>query len=228
MVDLTLVSRHELEALSTALRADRVRFPFTKLGLSGLGLTQVDGILALNALGRDGAAALISAVLNERVRVPHAPQLVWTGPEARASGARDTAVVLASLFAQARVRALVVGFTFDHAAQVLRPLWEALQRGVTARVFADREAAALFSTTNWPFGPPFPEVYGFEAAEGVFASMHAKCVVIDGRHTLITSANFTDRGQTRNIEVGALIDDLALAESIESQFQGAPPFRRVQ
>ena len=54
-----------------------------------------------------------------------------------------------------------------------------------------------------------------EVDEGEFASMHAKCVVIDGREALATSANFTGRAQTRNFEVGALIDDPVFARAPE-------------
>jgi phosphatidylserine/phosphatidylglycerophosphate/cardiolipin synthase-like enzyme len=35
--------------------------------------------------------------------------------------------------------------------------------------------------------------------------LHAKCVVVDRRVAFVTSANFTEAAQTRNIEVGALI-----------------------
>ncbi|MBK8256767.1 MAG: hypothetical protein IPK82_29360 [Polyangiaceae bacterium] len=42
--------------------------------------------------------------------------------------------------------------------------------------------------------------------------------VIDREHTLITSANFTDRGQTRNIEVGVAIQDRAFAASVTRQW----------
>jgi len=49
-------------------------------------------------------------------------------------------------------------------------------------------------------------------------SLHAKCLVIDHDYTLITSANFTDRGQTRNIEAGVAIADRAFATSLERQW----------
>ena len=41
--------------------------------------------------------------------------------------------------------------------------------------------------------------------------MHAKSVVVDRRFWFVTSANFTRRGHERNVEVGALIEDPALA-----------------
>jgi phosphatidylserine/phosphatidylglycerophosphate/cardiolipin synthase-like enzyme len=53
---------------------------------------------------------------------------------------------------------------------------------------------------------------------GAYASLHAKCLVIDYERSLITSANFTDRGQSRNIEVGVLIHDKGYAEALERQW----------
>jgi phosphatidylserine/phosphatidylglycerophosphate/cardiolipin synthase-like enzyme len=35
--------------------------------------------------------------------------------------------------------------------------------------------------------------------------IHAKCVIADQRQALITSANFTEAAQKRNIEVGLLV-----------------------
>ena len=51
-----------------------------------------------------------------------------------------------------------------------------------------------------------------------YVSLHAKCVVIDHEYTLITSANFTDRGQTRNIEAGVAIEDRSFAASLTRQW----------
>ena len=51
-----------------------------------------------------------------------------------------------------------------------------------------------------------------------FASLHAKCMIVDHEHALITSANFTDRGQSRSIEVGVLIHDKSYAVALERQW----------
>ena len=51
-------------------------------------------------------------------------------------------------------------------------------------------------------------------------SLHAKCIVVDGSTALVTSANFTDRGQTRNIEAGVLVRDRGFAERLASQWIG--------
>jgi PLD-like domain len=227
-VDLSRVSTSDLERLQSALAGHRLLFPLSRLGLQGEGLEMLaHEALALNAVGREGALAVLGAVIAERRGRSPQPELVWTGPESRWSGARDTAVVLADLFRKATTTVLLAGFAFDHAADVLRPLHESLQRGVSCRLFADVDVAAEFLREHWPFGPPFPELYGFVPEEGVFASLHAKCVVVDGRWVFVTSANFTDRGQTRNVEVGVLLEDARLAAVLEAQFVAGEWFTRV-
>lgn len=223
-MDLTAIATVDLERFAAALVAKRVTLPASKLALESEGLEQLWPVATqLNALGSEGALAVLRGVLAER-KGRSAPELVWTGPESRSSAARDTAVVLGELFGRATTRILVAGFAFDHAADVLRPLHQALMRGVSCRLFADAAVAGKFLSDHWPFGPPFPEVLGFEPEPGVFASLHAKCVVVDGRWVFITSANFTDRGQTRNIEVGVVLDDGHLAGVLEAQFVGGSWF----
>jgi phosphatidylserine/phosphatidylglycerophosphate/cardiolipin synthase-like enzyme len=48
--------------------------------------------------------------------------------------------------------------------------------------------------------------------------LHAKAVVVDGRFTLLTSANFTEAAHERNIEAGVVLDDMRIAERVVRQF----------
>lgn len=61
-----------------------------------------------------------------------------------------------------------------------------------------------------------------------WVSLHAKCVVIDERWTFITSANFTDRGQTRNLEVRVCIEDQAFAGQLAAQWHALVGRRLVE
>ena len=47
---------------------------------------------------------------------------------------------------------------------------------------------------------------------------HRGVVVVDGRWTLLTSANFTEAAQERNIEAGVVINDRRVAERMTRQF----------
>ena len=50
--------------------------------------------------------------------------------------------------------------------------------------------------------------------------LHAKAVVADDEAVFVTSANLTEAALDRNIEVGLLIRDRALAATVSSHFQG--------
>jgi phosphatidylserine/phosphatidylglycerophosphate/cardiolipin synthase-like enzyme len=237
---LSSVSTADLERLLAAVERESVACPLSEAGLraAGFGASVPDLLGTLAGLGRSGAQAALRAALAERAhRPPPHLDLVWTGPEARSSTTRDTAVVVRRLFESARESVLVGGFRFDHGAELLEPLHAAmLARGVRARFFLDVEGAAThasdadryatekldrFLAENWPFGAPRPELYydPRTAAPGPpWVSLHAKCVVVDERQTLIGSANFTRRGQEFNVEAGVLIDDAHFARHVVAQW----------
>ncbi|WP_437650368.1 phospholipase D-like domain-containing protein [Sorangium sp. So ce362] len=100
------------------------------------------------------------------------------------------------------------------------PLVSAPLEAARGNVARGQAVVALFYRLMWPFGDPRPVVY-FDprtADRQSAVSLHAKCVVIDHEYTLITSANFTDRGQTRNLEAGVAIEDRGFAASLERQW----------
>lgn len=109
------------------------------------------------------------------------------------------------------------------AAKAAGQSWSALSAPIEAaegNVARGRAVVELFYRLMWPFGDPRPAVY-FDprtADRQSAVSMHAKCIVIDHEYALITSANFTDRGQTRNIEAGVAIEDHGFAASLERQW----------
>lgn len=229
-----------LEELLDAVERRRIDCPLTEAELraAGYGAPAPAILEALPGLGPEAVAAALRLVIAERVRRPPPRlELVWTGPEARGSVARDTALRVRDLFAGARRSVIVGGYAFDRPG-ILEPLHAGMRdRGVTALLFMDipgeaRSAAEAdaFATAAidrffrevWTFGSPKPDVYydPRTAAPGPpWASLHAKCVVVDDERTLITSANFTERGQTRNIEAGVLIEDRAFAEELSAQWR---------
>ena len=84
------------------------------------------------------------------------------------------------------------------------------------RRFADR-----FWNTDWP-GSSKPRVYYDPRAlelEGPAGVLHAKAVVIDDEVVFVTSANLTEAALNRNIELGLLVRDHALAASVSTHFR---------
>lgn len=219
-MDLSRVASATLQALQRKIAAGRLMVP--------LRADDLGDAAALAGADTATATAVIAAVLAERSRAPAPPELVWTGPGDSAE-ARRTSQVVERLFEEAQESVLLAGYAFDHGETILRPLHTAMvRRGVSATLLVHFEQASAdtglstFLRRNWPFGPPEPALfYDPRPLLEERANLHAKCIVIDDRVAFVTSANFTDRGQHRNIEVGAVIRDVAFARRLAGQFKNA-------
>jgi phosphatidylserine/phosphatidylglycerophosphate/cardiolipin synthase-like enzyme len=231
-----------LKALIERLESGHLKAPITRERLMGQGFQAQVDLLTRVLAGHSGPAclAILTSVLEERLgnRYP-APELVWTGPEGQNAQARDTAIVLRELFESARKRVILSGYSFLNAENVLEPLHRVMvQHGVDAHFFVNveqpgapppseeeygRQRLAAFLKESWPFGAPFPTLYcdrrALRPGKGAeFCSLHAKCVTVDSRRAFISSANFTLRGQDRNIETGVLLDDARFAIQLDRQW----------
>jgi phosphatidylserine/phosphatidylglycerophosphate/cardiolipin synthase-like enzyme len=85
-----------------------------------------------------------------------------------------------------------------------------------------RRFTERFWSVEWP-GSSQPKVY-FDpralAPDGPGGVLHAKAVVTDDEAVFVTSANLTEAALDRNIELGLLARDRALAASILAHFRG--------
>lgn len=240
------VATPDLEHLRKEVRRGTLACPFSEAGLVASGVAHLAPRLGvLWGLDRTSVLAVLEGVLAERTVRENPVELVWTGPEARVSDARDTAIVVQELFAAAQRSVLIAGYAFDHGAELLASLHRSMRdRSVDVEIFLDAAGAKgidagvaakeAFLSRNWSFGPPFPAFFvdarSLDAAATEFASLHAKCVVVDAARALVTSANFTDRGHMRNVEVGVLVTDAPFAASLLRQWRGAVEaglFKRV-
>jgi phosphatidylserine/phosphatidylglycerophosphate/cardiolipin synthase-like enzyme len=82
--------------------------------------------------------------------------------------------------------------------------------------------AQRFRTQEWPW-ERLPELYydprSLDREAMKRSSLHPKCIVVDHRVALVTSAHFTEAVQTRNIEVGALLHSEPFARRLAGHFE---------
>lgn len=182
---------------------------------------------------------LLASDRQHRLRLEDQLDLVTTGPEIRGATNRDTSVVVRELFSNAADSVLIAGFAIYQGQQVFQTLADRMQdnRELQVRIivdiqrpFGDTTAVSelvlrfrdRFRTQQWPRDRPLPTVLfdprSLEAGNDKRACMHAKCVVVDGRFVFITSANFTEAAQQRNVEVGVLINSMSVAEQLTRFF----------
>ena len=231
--------------LATALETGMLAAPYSEAALRALGI--VDGLAEVGAALEDleslgvrgrGAAAWITMMDEVASRAP-LPDLVWSGPEVPGLHARDTRRVYEELLSGAERSLWASTYAFfdgPKAFQVVsRRMDMELNLQVTlllnierrqgdtsapdqvVRRFTDR-----FWGEEWP-GTRRPSVfYDPRALElprptGV---LHAKAVVKDEEAVFITSANLTEAALDRNIELGLVVRDVALAATVVGHFRG--------
>ena len=149
---------------------------------------------------------------------------VWTAPaspslEGGITSSRDKLVSSA--------RKSVVCSTFN--VQRSTPLWNALEEvsvrpGVSVRLYLDTEVCdgrpAPWRPTTEQVARELPNVEVFrtrELASGDVVCNHAKFIAVDHRTILVTSANFSNRAESDNVELGLRVDDPSLVRKIERQ-----------
>jgi phosphatidylserine/phosphatidylglycerophosphate/cardiolipin synthase-like enzyme len=169
-------------------------------------------------------------------------ELVCSPPELDDVDARDTAAVVQELFRRAQRSIVICTFALDERKKAEALFGELAARmdaepGLRVRVFANihrrhldetpsqvlvREFAARVRDHVWP-GRRLPEVYydprSLDLEGQKRAVLHAKAVVVDGRWTLLTSANFTEAAHERNIEAGVVVDDARVAGRVTRQLE---------
>ncbi len=165
-------------------------------------------------------------------------ELVLSGPDVPGVPTADTAATMRALIGEAREELLLVGYAVHNARDLFEPLATRIRQDALrvsfcleiARTPGDRALdgeivrrfASEFTDRHWPW-PRRPRVFydprSLSADLTQRSSLHAKCVVADRSAALITSANFTEAAQERNIEVGVLVRHAPLVGRLCTYFE---------
>lgn len=235
----------DLSALAVAIREGRIPFPPRASAIQRAGFDEG----AIEFLTRlPGAEPLMVAWTLERLaderrraedRYARMVRLVWSGASERTQGMRDTREVLEELFSKAEHHVLISTYVIYQGLSVFASLAKRMREkpgldvelyvnlpsrtGLDADEKADEKAfRETFVREHWPRKTRMPALYYDPESRkqgATRASLHAKCVVVDGRWAFITSANFTEAAQERNIESGVLLDHVHIAESLVGRFR---------
>ena len=185
------------------------------------------------------ALEMLASSISEHPQVEDLVDLVMTGPAVAGQENRDTSVVVSDLFRQAEETILIAGYAVYQGQKVFHALAQRMVERPTLRVrmFLDiqrkpgdtsssaelvRRFAHRIQSDEWPLGSPTPEVFydprALSSDRVKRAALHAKCVVADGQEVFVSSANFTEAAQERNIEIGLLLHSAAIAERLTHFF----------
>jgi phosphatidylserine/phosphatidylglycerophosphate/cardiolipin synthase-like enzyme len=117
--------------------------------------------------------------------------------------ARPTRVVIREMVAASRRSILAAGYLITDGSDLLPLAQEAAARDVRITLVCDRERGdATRIRATWPTNIRAPTLLINADPNLADAKMHAKVLIVDDEHLLVTSANFTWHGQAVNIEYG--------------------------
>jgi phosphatidylserine/phosphatidylglycerophosphate/cardiolipin synthase-like enzyme len=242
------LSRSALFAMAQGLESGRLTLPTYEFVVAAyVGNEHCRVVMVeLNQLVQQGMhpqhlAYMLKLLAHDRQLSEQFVDLVWSGPEVAGAESRDTGVVFRELFAHAKRTVHLASYVLDTGKKG-RDLFEGLalkmdsEPNLRVRFFVnvqrkfndDRTKEIILANfaqdfrRMWP-GKRVPDMFfdprALEPRGIVNACLHAKCLIIDERWVLVTSANFTEAAQERNIEAGVVLDNQGLAKRMVSQFE---------
>lgn len=173
-----------------------------------------------------GAMAVLDHLVGQNNPVA---DFIWTGPANGRFPVRRIDQVLYDLVAAAERRILLVTFAAHRIAHLCRHLSAAVARGVELTLIVEREdesegqlsVDALQAFRNLPLERSRVLYWPLENRErneaGRPGKLHAKCAIVDDT-ALVGSANFTDDAFNRNMELGVILREPTLVETLFSHF----------
>jgi hypothetical protein len=182
---------------------------------------------------------ILSEASSLRPQVEDLATLVMTGPVSTEAIHRDTRVVVSDLFRRAERSVVIAGYAIHQGKQIFQELGTRMEdlQSLNVRLYlnlsfkagdtrSDSEKLRIsgkeFLDRHWPSSSRIPEVYydrrGLEAIPSAPISFHSKCVILDERELFVSSANFTEAAQNRNVEMGVLLNSPILANQALSFF----------
>lgn len=191
----------------------------------------------------DQAALLLETILQSKKQksvTENIFDLVVTSPKSNGLLIRNTGTVVRELFERAERTVLVAGYVVYQGRDVFQSLAEKMSERpeLQVRLFFNiprklhdhampkemtRRFFKRFQEQEWPLNHRMPELFYYPPSldrnSKNQSCLHAKCVVVDCQSVFISSANFTEAAQYRNIEVGLSVRSSQLAQKLTTHFE---------
>lgn len=242
------LAQSNLEALRYGFAHGALKYEVSESALLGSGATAASGAAISKFIQKKGYSsetviAVIDAIIESRSHAHNVAllqSLVVTGPEIPdltnlKTGSRFTQVV-----EHAKKELMLATFALYQGDRILEPIHQAMIRNPNLSVtlilnvqrsYGDttmnddilEKSRQEFRAKNWPWDVK-PQVYYYPESLHMDAksraSMHAKFVIADEERCFITSANFTEAAQKKNIEVGIELTGSHEPKALSRYFKG--------
>jgi phosphatidylserine/phosphatidylglycerophosphate/cardiolipin synthase-like enzyme len=232
-------------SLKTGILSQAISTPAIEqiLGYKEDSISEYFGILENSGFTKIQIATLVETIIKTKANTP-APEnvfeLVLSGPEVPGVHTSDTSATMRSMIEEAGNSVFLVGYAVHNVKPLFEPIADKLDKisgfNVTfcldiSRSLNDtsleseiiRRFAKEFKEKHWPW-PLLPKLFYDPRSldsniKNGHSSLHAKCIISDRKVALVTSANFTDAAQFRNIEAGIFIKHQPMVNRLAEYFE---------
>jgi hypothetical protein len=238
-----------LRSLAASLREGPLSSGITRYTLQQIaGIEATELKTCLEGLQQNGMtpahiALLVEAIAQARDYKPNPSslfELVLSGPDVPGIPTGDTAATIHSLIEEATFEVILVSYAVHNGERLFERLAARVEALPSLRViccldisrkYTDtslsseivRRFAKEFKEKHWPWRP-LPELFydprSLSEDWEQRSSLHAKCVIVDRRVALVTSANLTEAARRRNIEAGVVVKYKPFVERLVGYFEG--------
>jgi phosphatidylserine/phosphatidylglycerophosphate/cardiolipin synthase-like enzyme len=143
-------------------------------------------------------------------------EIAWTGPATAAIPVRRVDQVMYELVEGTQRDLILTSYVAHGAENALDALRSATDRGVEVTLILERAREtggklAFDSLDSIVDRVPKATIYYWPiekrqaSRQGAKGILHAKCLICDGEHALVSSANLTDQGLESNMELGLVL-----------------------
>ena len=122
--------------------------------------------------------------------------------DSRASRCLDMRINIKELIRSAKQELIIAAFRLD-SEELINLILERAKAGVNVQIHLDHGQIDQYDTPKQAYNRLIENGINVECWEEDWRhSLHAKVLIADGERAIIGSANLTDRGMDRNIELG--------------------------
>ena len=147
-------------------------------------------------------------------------ELVVTAPNSFAIKTRTTLGAINEVLESAQKSIIMTGYSVsEYVSDFLDTVIAKSQKGIVVRLYINKVDNQASLEKLLRYKSRFLQIYNYTNADDKMSALHAKILSVDGKRTLISSANLSYHGMSGNIELGCLVESKKIGKQMDDLFQ---------
>ena len=147
-------------------------------------------------------------------------ELVVTAPNSFAIKTRTTLGAINEVLESAQKSIIMTGYSVsEYVSDFLDTVIAKSQKGIVVRLYINKVDNQSSLEKLLRYKSRFLQIYNYTNADDKMSALHAKILSVDGKRTLISSANLSYHGMSGNIELGCLVESEKIGKQMDDLFQ---------